>query len=230
VSEISELDTSVAALARWKWFILAGAVVCSALSGGYTLLGPPRYSTSTLVEVGRVMGAELEDAFAVAQTVNSPGFQAAARARSGSAPGLVTAEALTGGQGRLEHPTLVRITATASTPSDAVAAGNASVDELVDRHQQRFSAAMVAYLEQEKALVEMGPAGQRDLAELRARMTSPTVTAKTMVKDPFPVPSAPAPRNTAFAAAIGFVLGAAILTLIVVAGAQIGLRAESDLA
>lgn len=221
-----ELDASIAAVLRRKWLILGGGVVCAALAAGYTLLGPPRYTTTALVEVGRVMGAELEDAFAIAQTVNSPGFQAAARARAGSLAGAVTAEALTGGQGRLEHPTLVRITATADAPGTAVAAGNAAVAELLDRQSQRFDASIAGYREQEKTLVALGADGQKDLAELRARMSSPISTAKTNVTDPFPVPAAPAPRDTAVAALVAFLVGLAMLTLVVVALAQVGPERE----
>lgn len=223
MTETITLDPSLHALWRWKWLVLAGAILCSAVAAGVTYATPDRYTTTALVEVGRVMGEQLEDPFAVAQTLNSPGFQAAMRARArGSLPGSVSAEALTGGQGRLEHPTLVRLTATAAAPDLAVTAGQTAVDELAARHKQRFEEALAGYREHERVLAgAIDPAAQRELSELRARLASPIFTAETRVKDPFPVPAAPVAKNTLFAAGIAFVVGLAILSLVVMAIAQV---------
>jgi uncharacterized protein involved in exopolysaccharide biosynthesis len=229
VSEIVELDLSLRALWRWKWLVLAGAVIAAAVAAGVTSFSPPRYTTTALVEIGRVMGDELEDAFAVAQTVNSTGFQASMRQHAGSAlPGTVSAEALTGGQGRLEHPTLVRVTATASTADGAVALGKAAVDELVATHQQRFDQSIAGYRDTEHMLAATGepatgpadPVARKELYELRAKLGAPVSTEPTHAKYPFPTPTAPEPKNTALAAGVAFVVSLAVLVLFVVALAQ----------
>jgi hypothetical protein len=184
------------------------------------------------------MGEELEDAYAVAETVKSAGFQAAAHTRS-NAPvrGHVSADALTGGQGRTEHPILVKISAWGGTPQAAVAAGQGALDELLARHKERFAQAVDGYRQYEKILAAAAePAGgapadataRRDLGELRARLASPIVTAETRLVDPFPVPSAPVARNTASSAGIAFAVAAAILTLLVLALGQVGSRGPED--
>jgi subunit length determinant Wzz-like protein len=229
VSETIELDLSLRALWRWKWLVLVGAIAAAAIAAGIMAAAAPRYTTTALVEVGRVMGEELEDAFAVAQTINSQGFQEAVR-KGGRFSGSVSAEALTGGQGRLEHPTLVRVTVTAPTADGAVALGQATVDELVARHKERFDAAVAGYREYEKVLASTGepaagtadPATRKELYDLRARLASPVFTEPTHVKDPFPVPSAPEPKNVALAAGVAFAVSLAILVLLVVALAQVG--------
>jgi hypothetical protein len=218
VTETISLDPSLHALWRRKWLVLAGALVCAAIAAGVTMATPARYQTSALVEVGRVMGEQLEDPYAVAQTINSAGFRAATREQAGN----VTAEALTGGQGRLERPTLVRVTASGARAEQAVAAGQAAVDELARRHKERFEAAIAGYREHERVLAgSSDPAAQRELYDLRARLASPIFTAETGVKDPFPVPSSPVPKNTLVTAGIAFVVGLAILALLVMALAQV---------
>ena len=224
MTDTIELDTSLRAVWRRKWLILAGAIVAAAIAAGVSAAAPPRYTTTALVEVGRVMGDELEDAFAVAQTINSPGFQAAMRARA-DAPvaGSVHAEALTGGQGRLEHPTLVRVTATGPSAEAAVAAGQAAVAELVARHTDRFDRSVAVQREYERVLeAAADPSARKELFELRARLASPVSTAPTSAKDPFPVPAAPAPRDTLLSATVTFAVALAILVLLVVALAQVG--------
>jgi hypothetical protein len=229
VSEIVELDASLAALWRRKWLVLAGAVLAAAVAGGVAAASAPRYTTTALVEVGRVMGDELEDAFAVAQTINSAGFQDAMRKRAGGPlPGSVSAEALTGGQGRLEHPTLVRLTATSATAEGAVALGRAAADEIVARHAERFDGAISGYRDYERVLAATGEAApadaasRKDLFDLRAKLASPVFTAPTRLEDPFPTPSAPEPKNAALSAAVAFAVAFAVLVLLVVALAQAG--------
>jgi hypothetical protein len=226
VSEAIELDLSLRALWRWKWLVLAGAIAAAAVAAGVAAAAAPRYTTTALVEVGRVMGEELEDAFAVAQSVYSQGFPQAVGARV-SLPGSVSAEALTGGQGRLEHPTLVRVTATAPTADGAVALGRATVDELTARHKERFDAAVAPYRENEKRLAgSPDPAAQKDLYDLSARLMSPVFTEPTHLKDPFPVPAAPEPKNAALAGGVAFAVSLAVLVLLVVALAQVGAPRE----
>jgi hypothetical protein len=230
VSETIELDASLRELWRRKWLVLLGALAVAAVTAGISLSAPTRYQTSALVQIGRVMGDDLENAYAVAETIKSEGFQAAATARS-EAPvrGRVSAEALTGGQGRTEHPILVRISAWGPTPQAAVAAGESAFDELIARHGERFASALEGYREYEKLLAAAAepaagpadPVARRDLGELRARLASPTTTAKTRLVDPFPVPGAPVPRNTAASAGVAFLVTAAILTLLVLAVGQI---------
>ena len=220
MTETISLDPSLHALWRRKWLVLVGAIVCSAVAAGITMATTARYQTTALVEVGRVMGEQLEDPYAVAQTINSAGFRAAMREKAGN----VAAEALTGGQGRLERPTLVRVTASGISADQAVAVGQAAVDELAARHKERFAAAIAGYREQERVLAgSPDPAAQRELYDLRARLASPIFTAQTGVKDPFPVPSAPLPKNTLAAAGIAFVVSLAILALLVMALAQASL-------
>lgn len=225
MSETVELDLSLRELWRRKWLVLAGALLAAAVAAGLAAAAAPRYTTTTLVEVGRVMGDELEDAFAVAQTINSPAFQAAARGRANGAGGSVQAEALTGGQGRLEHPTLVRVTATAATADAAAAIGKAAVDEIVARHKERFDAAISGFRETERVLAAGGDppadaAARKDLLELRAKLGSPIFTEPTHAKDPFPAAS-PQPKNVAISAGVAFAVALAILVLLVVALAQV---------
>ena len=228
MTDTIELDSSLRAVWRSKWLLLAGALVCAAAAAGWTMLGPPRFTTSALVSMGRVMGEELEDPYAVAQTINSPGFMASVKARTGNAPGTVIAEALTGGQGRLERPTLVRITASAPSADQAVTVGQAAVEELVERHRTRFEASVATYRDYEKVLAVTGePAtgtadaiARRDLFELRAKLGSPVFTAQTATRDSFP-PAVAVPRNTAVAAGVAFVTSLAILLLLVIAAAQL---------
>lgn len=223
MSETVELDVSLRALWRWKWLVLIGAIVAAAAAAGIAASSSPRYTSTALVEVGRVMGEELEDAFAVAQTINSQGFQAKMRERaSAPLPGNVTADALTGGQGRLEHPTLVRVTATSSSPDAAVAIGQAAVDEMVARHKERFDAGIARYREYERVLGEpTDPAARKELYDLKARLDSPVFTEPTHLKDPFPKPAAAESKNVPIAAAVAFVVSLAILVLLVVALAQV---------
>lgn len=227
MTDTIELDTSLRAVWRWKWLLLAGALVCAAAAAGWTMVGPPRFTTSALVSMGKVMGEELEDPYAVAQTINSPGFLAAVKTRTGNAAGSVNAEALTGGQGRLERPTLVRITASAPAPDQAVAVGQAAVDELVERHRVRFETSVASYRDYEKVLSVTGepaagaadPIARRDLFELRAKLGSPVFTGQTAARDPFPAAVAVA-RNTGVAASVGFVTSLAILVLLAIAVGQ----------
>ncbi len=227
MTDTIELDSSLRAVWRSKWLLLAGAVVCAAAAAGWTMLGPPRYTTSALVSMGKVMGEEIEDPYAVAQTINSPGFLAAVKARTGNAGGSVNAEALTGGQGRLERPTLLRITATAPTADQATVVGQAAVDELVERHRKRFEASVASYREFEKVLAASGepatgaadPIARRDLFELRAKLGSPVFTGQTEARDSFPAATA-VPRNTGVAAGVGFVTSLAILVLLAIAVGQ----------
>ena len=223
MSATIELEDSLRAVWRWKWLVLAGAVLAAAIAAGVAVSAPPRYTTTALVEIGRVMGEQIEDPFAAAQTINSQGFQSAMRARAGGAPaGTVQAEALTGGQGRLEHPTLVRVTATAPSAEQAVAAGRAAVDELVARHAERFDRSVAVHREYEGVLeAAADPASRKELFELRARLASPVFTAPTGAKDPFPVPAAPAPKDTLLSAGVAFLVSLAILVLFVVAIAQV---------
>jgi len=223
-----EIDLGLRELWRRKWLVIGGALVAAAVAAGAASLAAPRVSTSTLVRVGRVMGDELDDAFAVAQTVNSPGFQAAARQRAGGVSGTVTAEALTGGQGRLEHPTLVRITATSTAAEPAIALGNASVAELVARHAERFDASVAGFRAYEKVLASTGepaagaadPSARKELYELRAKLEAPVYTAPTAATDPFP-PAVAQPKNAALAAGVAFAVSLAILVLLVLALAQV---------
>ena len=225
MTETIELDTSLRAVWRWKWLVLAGAVVAAAIVAGLSASTPPRYTTTALVEVGRVMGEELEDAFAVAQTINSSGFQTAMRARAGGpVPGSIQAEALTGGQGRLEHPTLVRVTASAPSAEAAVGVGQAAIAEIVARHTERYDQSLAVHREYERVLeaAVADPVARKELFELRARLASPVFTAPTSAKDPFPTPTAPAPKDTLLSAAVAFAVTLAILVLLVVALAQVG--------
>ena len=224
MNDAIELDSSLRALWRWKWLVLIGAAVAAAIAAGISLAKPERYETSTLVEVGRVMDRELEDAYAVAATINSPGFQSAAQARAGGAPaaGRVSAEAVTGGQGRAEHPVLVRIHAWGATPQEAVAAGQAALDELLARHADRFSRAVAPYRASEDLLQSSPePSALRELGELRARLSNPLVTGNTRAVDPFPIPASPVPRGTAAKAGVAFAVAAAVLALLVLALAQV---------
>ena len=227
-----EIDTSLRALWRWKWIVLLGALVAAAATAAVTLAAPAKYTTSTLVQVGRVMGDEVEDPYAIAQTVNSPGFQEAMRTREAGgkkARGSVTAEAVTGGQGRAQHPVLVRVTAIGPTPEDAVAVGQAAVDELVARHKERFDKAVAGYRDYEKVLGTTGepaagpadPAARKELFELRAKLASPVFTEETHAKDAFPVPTAPVPKNTLLLSALAFAVALAVLVLLAVAVAQV---------
>jgi hypothetical protein len=230
VSETVELDASLRELWRRKWLVLLGAAAVAAVTAVASMLTPVRYQTTALVQVGRVMGEDVENPYAVAETIKSPGFQAAAHARSNvPMQGRVSADALTGGQGRGEHPVLVRVTASGGTPEAAVAAGQAALDELLARHGERFAKAVAGYREYEKVLAAAAEpaAGQvdaiarRDLGELRARLTSPIVTAETRLVDPFPLPAAPVPRNTLVSAAVAFAVTAAVLSLLALALAQV---------
>jgi hypothetical protein len=228
VNETIELDASLRELWRRKWIVLLGALVVAAIAAGASLVNPVRYQTEALVQIGRVMGEEIEDAYAVAETIESPGFRAAVAARS-KGRGRVSAKAVTGGQGRTEHPVLVRVVASGATPEAAVAAGQGALDELLARHSERFAKAVAGYRDYEKVLAAAAEpaAGQsdavarRELGELRARLASPIVTAETRVVDPFPVPSAPVPRNTAWLAGVAFAVTAAILTLLAFALGQV---------
>lgn len=227
VTDTIELDAGLRAVWRSKWLLLVGALICAAAAAGWTMLGPTRFTTSALVSMGRVMGEEIEDTYAVAQTINSPGFLAAVKSRTSGGPGSVNAEALTGGQGRLERPTLVRVTATAPTPEQAVATGQAAVDELVERHRSRFQTSEATYREYEKVLAVAGepatgaadPVARRELFELRAKLKSPIFTAQTATRDPFPAPTAVS-RNTAVVAGVAFISSLAILVIAAVAVGQ----------
>ena len=123
MTDTIELESGLRAVWRWKWFILGGALACAAAAAGWTMIGPARYTTSALVSLGRVVGEDIDDPYAVAQTINSPGFASAVRTRASGIAGSVTAEAITGGQGRLERPTHIRVTATAGSRSRCRAAG-----------------------------------------------------------------------------------------------------------
>lgn len=217
VSQAIELEPGLRALWRWKWLVLAGALVAAAIAAGVTMLGPDVFRTSALVEVGRVMGEPLEDPFAVAELVESAGFQQAAGARAGGArvAGRVEATAVTGGQGRAERPVFVRVTATGTTPEEAVRAGQAAVDELLARHRDRYAKAEAAWRETERLFAEAS--ASRDLGEVRAKLASPTTTAETRLTDAFPVPASPITRNTAATAAVAFAVALAILSLLALA-------------
>jgi hypothetical protein len=224
VNDTVELDASLRALWRRKWLVLAGAVLAAAVAAGVSLARPARYETSTLVEVGRVIGEELEDAYAVAETVNSVGFQSAAQARAAETPvaGRISASAVTGGQGRAEHPVLVRVGAWGSSPQAAMIAGQAALDELLARHAELFARAVAPYRAQESFLDgSPDPEARRQLADLRARLDSPIFTGETRAKDPFAVPASPEPRGTAMSALVAFSVSAAILALLVLALAQV---------
>lgn len=229
MNDTIEFDAGLGAVWRWKWLLITGALACAALAAGWTLLGPPRFTTSALVSTGRVMGEELEDPYAVAQTINSPGFLGAVRARTPNTPGSLSAEALTGGQGRLERPTLVRITASAPTAEHAGAIGQAAVDELVERHRERYDTSVASYRDYEKVLATAGepatgaaadPVARRDLFELRAKLQSPVFTSRTETRDAFP-PAVAVGRNTAVAAGVAFASSLAILVLVALAIGQV---------
>jgi hypothetical protein len=227
VSETIELEASLRELWRRKWLVLAGAALAAVIAGAFTLATPAHYQTTTIVKIGRVMGTDLDDSYAVAEMVKSAGFQLAAQARAEGTrvAGRVSAQVTTGGQGRAEHPVNVAITGSGETPHEAVAAGQAAVDELIARHAEIFSKTVASYREYEQVLAAaaeppVGPAdpiARRELWELRAGLNAPIKTAETRAEDPFPVPSAPVPRNTAMAAAVAFASVAAVLALLVLA-------------
>jgi hypothetical protein len=235
---MNELDASLRALWRWKWVLLLASAVIAAIAAGTTLLPPPSYTTQGLVEVGKVMGEPIDDVYAVAETIRSPGFKAALRERAGGAlPGSVTAEAMTGGQGRLEHPILVRVVGSAPTADGAVAAARMAVDELMARHHERFERATGIHREYERVLATTGepaegqpadPEARRDLFDLRARIASPVLTFETYLRDPFPVPTAAQPRNTIWVAAVAFAVSLAMLMLIVIAITQVPRVSEGE--
>lgn len=230
MNDTLELEASLKALRRWKWLVLLVALGAGLATAAVQMAAAPRYSTSTLIRVGRVMDKEIDDVYAVAEMMDGPGFRAAMRERAGGPlTGSIDATALTGGQGRLEHPIMIRLTATAPTAQEAVAVGQAAVDELIARHKALFDKSIVGWREYEKVLAATGepvsgPAdaeARRQLFELRAKLSSPVTTSETASVDPLPTPTAPAPKNTLVSAAVASAATLAILILFVVAFAQV---------
>jgi len=187
------LDGYLASIWRGKWFILL-AIAVSGLAAGYFASGPPTYSSSARIQVGKVWKEPLEDLYTTAEFINSDGFLTALASKLGAPPGrlkaAVHAETIaSSGPLRTSYPILVRVSASAPTPDESARLVTAVADEVIASHQKLYDQAMVPHLEHQRQLESALAATGKNadgtvklltsLDEVKSNNVSPTITQKT---------------------------------------------------
>jgi hypothetical protein len=226
-----DIDAALSALWKQKWWMAIAAIVAAGAAAAIASLGADRYQTTALLEVGRVLGEPIDDPWAVAKMLESEAFRGTVAEHAGTRPPRIAADAVTAGQGRGEHPVLVRVTGSGESPQEAVAAGDAVVAEILARHKVRYEQALAVHRAHQDALAAAAskdPQAQREMLELASKLGSPVLTRPTSQLDPFPLPRQAVPRRIGTVAGVAALAVAAIAALVVIATAQCGAASPTE--
>jgi hypothetical protein len=194
------LDRYFAAVWRAKWLIIIAVAGAAALTAYLGYRQPALYTASALVEVGRVWKEPLQDIYATAEVINSPGFMQRLAERSGIRAGQlrrsVRAEPITAGPPRARYPILIRITATTESAEESKRLAVAVTDALIEEHGMLFEQAIAPHLQRQQRLEdllkdkpfdsslasrELAIKLQTELDDVKSNNLSPTVTEKTHI-------------------------------------------------
>ena len=218
---------------RGKWLILILVVVASGAAAVMGLSQPVLYSSTALIEIGRVWGKPLKDIYVTVEIANSPGFIQDVAGKTGVRPGQlgksVQVGALESGVPHSIYPILLRVIARTENADESVRLAQAVADEIVARHQKLFDEAIAPHLDRQRRLelalkmVGSTPADREfalkletELDEVKANNSSPTSTEKTHLIERV-VPGATIRpeiwRGVASAGLIAAIAGAAIAAL-----------------
>lgn len=235
-AEDISLDRYFAALWRAKWLIIILTVLTGAVVAVIEFNEPTLYTSSSLIEVGRVWKEPLEDAYTTAEIAGSGGFLQELASQSGLNPGRlkrsIKADVIQGGPRRAQYPILVRITATTDNSDESVRLAQVVADEIIKRHDALFDKAITPHLEQQEQIEQRlktlssqsTPAASEleiklnaELYEVKASNQSPTLTEKTRLAAPI-VPGAnirPSPwRNVLVTSLAAFIIACAAAIVI----------------
>jgi capsular polysaccharide biosynthesis protein len=186
------LNSYIASIWRWKWFILAATALAGVVTT-YFESKPATYTASALIQVGKAWKEPLEDLYTTSELINSDGFLNALASKLGTTPArlknAVHAETITVGPQRASHPIMVRVTAGTGSPDESARLVQAAADEVISRHQKLYDQAMAPHLEHQRQLESAVAAGGRSaddmikllaaLDEVKSNNTSPNITEKT---------------------------------------------------
>lgn len=232
-----DLAPVLRALWRRKLLIAIVTLLAAAAAFALTLQEPHVYSATALIKPGRIWNDPVEDAYALAEIINSSAFlnrvnERLANKRNAEAlTRALSAEKLEGGRARARYVYLLRISARGATPAEATELIEAAVAEVLARGEKSFNAAIPAYAERERRLQERIAAAragaellalERELADAELNNSSPLRTHKTElaeeIEPPKLMPRANALKRTAVGGAAGFalaVLAALALELVI---------------
>jgi capsular polysaccharide biosynthesis protein len=196
------LNSYIASIWRWKWFILAATALAGVVTT-YFESKPATYTASALIQVGKAWKEPLEDLYTTSEVINSDGFLNALASKLGTTPGRLKnalhAETITVGPQRASHPILVRVTAGTGSSDESARLVQAAADEVISRHQKLYDQAMAPHLEHQRQLESAVAAGARSaddmvkllaaLDEVKSNNLSPNITEKTyLIEDVTPGP------------------------------------------
>jgi hypothetical protein len=185
------LDRYVLAVWRAKWWIIALAIIATAIAAFIANRQPATYEATALVEVGRVWSQPLKDLFVTAETANSAGFIHELAGKINVPPKQLTravqVEPLVSGVPHARYAILIRITATTDNADQSARFAQAMADEIVAWHEQIYEEAMRPHRERQQQLEEQikkasGDAAiklESELEEVKVNNTSPIATSKT---------------------------------------------------
>jgi hypothetical protein len=231
------LDGYIASIWRGKWFILV-AVALAGFVTAYLTWGRPTYSSSALVQVGKVWKEPLEDLSTTSEVINSDGFLADLASKLGTPAdrlkAAVHAETIvSAGPLRTSYPILVRVSAAAQTPEESARLVTAVTDEVVARHHVLYDRAIAPHLEHQRQLESaIGADGRTadetikllaSLDEVKSNNASPSVTQETHLIEavtPGPVTKPAILRPTITACLLTAVIAASV-------AAAVGRRSRS---
>ena len=192
------LDRYVIAIWRAKWFIIGATLLAGIITIVLITNEPIQYSSTALIQIGRVWKEPLEDPFLTVEIINSEGFSSEVAQKLDIKQGLIRksikAETITVGPQRSAYPILVRITANTANPEDSARFIQAAAEETVARHEKMFDESMRQHIERQRRLEAMqaemskdaaakasdlGLRLERELDEVKSSNTSPALTEKT---------------------------------------------------
>jgi capsular polysaccharide biosynthesis protein len=220
---------------RAKWIILAVTVQAALLAVLIGMRQADLYTATALLEVGKVWKEPLEDPYLTVEIINSDGFIQRLAEKMGAKQSQLKrqlrAEAVTGGAPRSAYAVLVKITASAENPEEAVKLAQAAAEETIKRHLSIFDGAMESHLERQRwleeqkqelaasraALSQAAVSLVRDLDEVKSANSSPTMTKRSNLITPVvagPRSRAPVARNALVAALIAAATASAVAILV----------------
>jgi hypothetical protein len=169
-NSVSEFAIDVAPYLRASWrrkgFIILIVGFALVVAGVQQLRHRPLYLASADVQLAQVWDEFVEDPNIVLEKVNGPMFRQRVSRRLGrdATTVNVTAERLESGRGRGRYIYLLRLSAQAARPENAVNIVQAAVAQLQEESNQRFTAALAVYTARATALEKQIRTAKENLA------------------------------------------------------------------
>jgi len=160
-----ELSDYIRILWNRKWLIFIGCGLCVAAAYIASLLMSKRFDAPFVLGIGIVANISLEDSNSVTQIINSPAFESSVHQKANIPQDHPISVAAT--TDPVKQTPIVSVTASASTPQEAMTVANAAIALIQERHERFFNNKMNIYLQYEQSLQGQIQEVQNEIAQCR---------------------------------------------------------------